>query len=75
MSDIFLKKDALNLLEKRHVVFFGDSSKLNHNPTTYIIILWSYVVYIMLITDVSQTVLQCEQLSFEQTMQKGTRSV
>jgi putative transposon-encoded protein len=29
MSDIFLKKDALNLLEKKHIVFFGDSSKLN----------------------------------------------
>jgi hypothetical protein len=28
MSDIFLKKDALNLLKKKHIVFFGDSSKL-----------------------------------------------
>jgi hypothetical protein len=27
MSDIFLKKDTLNLLEKKHIVFFGDSSK------------------------------------------------
>ncbi|KDR15055.1 PC-esterase domain-containing protein 1B-like isoform X1 [Zootermopsis nevadensis] len=26
MSDIYLKKDALNLLEKRHAVFFGDSN-------------------------------------------------
>lgn len=26
MSDIFLKKDALNLLEKKHIVFFGDSN-------------------------------------------------
>ncbi|PNF18700.1 hypothetical protein B7P43_G05025 [Cryptotermes secundus] len=26
MSDIFLKKDALNLLKKKHVVFFGDSN-------------------------------------------------
>jgi hypothetical protein len=28
MSDIFLKKDAMNLLKKKHIVFFGDSSKL-----------------------------------------------
>lgn len=69
MSDIYLKKDALNLLEKRHAVFFGDSSKLNLNPVIYIIIVWSYVEYLMFVMDMSQTLLQCEQLSLEQTMQ------
>jgi hypothetical protein len=43
MSDIFLKKDALNLLGKKHVVFFGDSSKLKLFLSMLCVIITSYM--------------------------------